>query len=249
MAQTDYEDSDSNQPSDSDGSEESNDSKEEEEEQIQTGLTQRGATIATGSVVASTGTGASMETLLQGPNVQLGMTLLEQQFNAGGDPNIIQWWDILNNQMTTGQQTQQISQGGQLLGQTQHPPAQSHNFSETTQQPKEKSSQKILKSYLKNITLEETREGLLPAFLLIGSKEETPTEKAYLKSMIVAGTDPVMHVHMSPGNPCMEIIHSIFHYVTGIGTNDKHHRKMVGFIGDRVGTIDPPCVLIQKNHW
>ena len=106
MEQTGYEDSDSNKSSDYDGSEESNDSEEEEEEQIQTGLTQRGATIATGSVVASTGTGASMETLLQGPNVQFFMTKLEQQFNAGGDPNIIQWWDILKNHITTGHQPQ-----------------------------------------------------------------------------------------------------------------------------------------------
>ena len=67
--------------------------------------------------------------------------------------------------------------------------------------------------------------------------------------MIAAGTDPVMHVHMSPGNLCVEIIHSIFHYVAGIGTNDKHHNKMVGFIGDRVGTTYPPCVLIQTKHW
>ena len=58
-----------------------------------------------------------------------------------------------------------------------------------------------------------------------------------------------MHVHMSPGKLCVEIIHSIFHYVAGIGPNDKHHNKMVGFIGDCVGTTDPPCVLIQTNHW
>ena len=24
---------------------------------------------------------------------------------------------------------------------------------------------------------------------------------------------------------------------------------MVGFFGDRVGTTDPPCVLIQTKHW
>ena len=136
MEQTGYEDSDSNKSSDYDGSEESNYSEEEEEEQNQTGITQRGETIDTASVVASVGTGASMETLLQVPNVQSFMTQLEQQFNAGGDPNIIQWWDILNNQMTKVHQTQQITRGGHLLGQTQQPPAQSHNFSEPTQQPK-----------------------------------------------------------------------------------------------------------------
>ena len=97
------------------------------------------------------------------------MTQLEQQFNVGGDPNIIQWWDILKNQMTTGQQPQQIPQGGQLVGQSQQPPAQSQNFSKPTQQSKEKVSQKTLKSYLKNSTLEETLEGLFPVFLLIGS--------------------------------------------------------------------------------
>ena len=106
MAQTDYEDSDNNQPSDSDGSEDRNESKKEEEEQNKTGVSQRGASIVTVSVAASTGMGASMETLLQGQNVQLVMTQLEQQFNAGGDPNIIQWWDILKNQMTTGHQPQ-----------------------------------------------------------------------------------------------------------------------------------------------
>ena len=125
MAQTDYEDSDNNQPSDSDGSEESNESTKEQEEQNQTGVYQRGTSIVTASVAASAGTGASMETLLQGPNVQSVMTQLEQQFNAGGDPNIIQWWDILKNQMTTGQQPQQIPQGRQLVGQSQQPPAQS----------------------------------------------------------------------------------------------------------------------------
>ena len=101
MEQTGYEDSDSNKSSDYDGSEESNYSEEEEEEQNQTGITQRGETIDTASIVASVGTGASMETLLQVPNVQSFMTQLEQQFNAGGDPKIIQWWDILKNQMTT----------------------------------------------------------------------------------------------------------------------------------------------------
>ena len=135
------------------------------------------------------------------------------------------------------------------MGQIQQLPAQSHKISEPTQQPKEKSSQKTMKSYLKNSTLEETREGLFPAFLIMGIKEGTPTEKANFKGMIAAGTDPVMHVHMSPGNPCVEIIHSIFHYVAGIGTNDKHHNKMVGFIGDCVGTTDPPCVLMQAKHW
>ena len=122
------------------------------------------------------------------------------------------------------------------MGQSQQPPAQSQNVSKPTQQPKEKVSQKTLKSYLKNSTLEETLEGLFPAFLIMGIKEGTPTEKANFKGMIAAGTDPVMHVHMSPGNPCMEIIHSIFHYVAGIGTNNKHHKKMVGFVGDCVGT-------------
>ena len=105
MAQTDYEDSENNQPIDSDGSEESNESEKEEEEQNQTGVYQRGVSIVTEYVAASAGTGASMETLIQGPNVQSVMTQLEQQFNAGGDPKIIQWWDILKNQMTTGQQT------------------------------------------------------------------------------------------------------------------------------------------------
>ena len=86
-------------------------------------------------------------------------------------------------------------------------------------------------------------------FLIMVITEGTPTEKENFKGMIAAGTDPVMHVHMSPGNPCVEIIHSIFHYVAGIGTNDKHNNKMVGFVGDRVGTTDPPCVLIQTKHW
>ena len=58
-----------------------------------------------------------------------------------------------------------------------------------------------------------------------------------------------MDVYMSLGNPCVEIIHSIFHYVTGIGTNDKHHNNMVGFVDDRVGTTDPPCVLIQTKQY
>ena len=151
-----------------------------------------------------------METLLQGPNVKSVMTQLEQQLNEGGETNIIQWWDILKNQMTTGQQTQKIPQGGQLVGQTQQPPSQSQNFSEPTQQPKEKASQKTLKSYLKNSTLEETQEGLIPAFLVMGNKEVTPTEKENFKVMIASGADPVMHVHMSPVNPCMDIIHSIF---------------------------------------
>ena len=144
MAQTDYEDSENNQPIDSDGSEESNESENEEEEQNQTGVSQRGASIVTASFAESTGTVASMETFLQGQNVQSVMTQLEQQFNVGGDPNIIQWWDILKNQMTTGQQPQQIPQGGQLVGQSQQPPAQSHKISESTQQPKEKASQKPL---------------------------------------------------------------------------------------------------------
>ena len=96
-----------------------------------------------------------METFLQGPNVQSVMTQLEKQFNEGGDSKIIQWWDIIKNKMTTGQQIQQIPQGGQLLGQIQQPPSQSHNFSEPTKQTKEKASQKTLKSYLKNSTLEE----------------------------------------------------------------------------------------------
>ena len=108
-----------------DPTKESNESEKEEEEKNQTGVTQRGETIVTASDAASAGTGASMETLLQVPNVQLGMTLLEQQFNAGGDPKIIQWWEILKNQMTTGQQPQQIPQGRQLVGQSQKPPAQS----------------------------------------------------------------------------------------------------------------------------
>ena len=108
MAQTDYEDSDNNQPSDSDGSEEINESKKEEEEQNQTGISQRGSSIVTASFAESAGTGASMKTLLQVPNVQSVMTQLEQQLNVGGDPNIIQWWDILKNQMTKGQQPQQI---------------------------------------------------------------------------------------------------------------------------------------------
>ena len=56
-------------------------------------------------------------------------------------------------------------------------------------------------------------------------------------------------MHISPVNPCVEIIHSISNYVAVLGTNDKHHNKMVGFIGDRVGTTDPPCVLIQTKHW
>ena len=64
MAQTDYEDSENNHPSDSDGSEESNESEKEEEEQNQTGVSQRGTSIVTASVAASAGTGASMETLL-----------------------------------------------------------------------------------------------------------------------------------------------------------------------------------------
>ena len=108
MAQTDYEDSDNNQPSDSDGSEEINESKKEEEEQNQTGISQRGSSIVTASFTESAGTGASMKTLLQVPNVQSVMTQLEQQLNVGGDPNIIQWWDILKNKMTKGQQPQQI---------------------------------------------------------------------------------------------------------------------------------------------
>ena len=83
----------------------------------------------------------------------------------------------------------------------------------------------------------------------MGSKEGTPTEKAYFKGMIVAGMYPVMHVQISPGNPCVEIIHSIFHYVAGIGTNNNHHNKMVGLFGDRVGTTDPLCVLIKTKHW
>ena len=83
----------------------------------------------------------------------------------------------------------------------------------------------------------------------MGSKEGTPTEKAYFKGMIVAGMYPVMHVQISPGNPCVEIIHSIFHYVAGIGTNNNHHNKMMGLFGDRVGTTDPLCVLIKTKHW
>ena len=63
------------------------------------------------------------------------------------------------------------------MGQTQHPLAQSHNLSEPTQQPKLKTSQKTLKSYLKNSTSEETLEGLLPYFLLTKSKEGTPTKR------------------------------------------------------------------------
>ena len=76
-----------------------------------------------------------------------------------------------------------------------------------------------------------------------------PTEKVNFKGMIAAGTDPMIHVHMSPGNPFVEIIHSIFHYVAGIGTKYKDHKKMLGFVGDRVGTTYPPCVLIQTNQW
>ena len=90
MSQTDYKDRDNNQPSDSNGSEEINESKYKEEEKNQTGLTQRGATIATAYVMISADTVASTETLLQVPNVQSVMTQLEQQLNVGGDPNIVQ---------------------------------------------------------------------------------------------------------------------------------------------------------------
>ena len=94
-----------NRVSPMDPTKESNESEKEEEKKNKTGVSQRGASIVTAYVAASAGTGASMETLLQGPNVQSVMTQLEKKFNAGGDQNIIQWWDILKNQMTTGQQT------------------------------------------------------------------------------------------------------------------------------------------------
>ena len=82
-------------------------------------------------------------------------------------------------------------------------PSSVTQFLRTKSATKIKSITKKLKSYLKNSTLEETPEGLFPAFLLMVSKGGTPTEKANFKDMIAAGTEPVMHVHMSPGNPCV----------------------------------------------